>query len=179
MYGSAGLSWFACPPASRYAPLRGAHEREPGFAHEDLGAAARRRDAEIAAARDPLHRHGAGEEGIAPVRPRRREDPRVGACEQGLDLVLGLAHGGGGGHDLRAHRSMFGIAAEAPTGTIAKTAIEGATEVAHAQRLDRGFVQPHHGAQRTGDEVQLVLDHEVGRRQRAIEAPARRGSAAP
>ena len=51
-----------------------------------------------------------------------------------------------------------------------------------AQGFNCRFVQADHGAERPGDQVQLVLDDEIGRRQRPVEplsAPALGGSVKP
>ena len=68
---------------------------------------------------------------------------RQGATEERLDLLLGAAHGGGRGDNLRAHR--------------------GAVEITGAERVNRGLVEAGHRAERAGDQVQFVLDDEVGR----------------
>ena len=101
-------------------PLRRAHQRQPDLAHDQFGAASRGGDAEIAASRRLLQRLGAGKERIPPVRPRRWEDLGLLPAEQGLNLILGAAHGGGGGDDLGPRRRPV--------------------KAAHAQRFDGGFV---------------------------------------
>ena len=64
--------------------------------------------------------------------------------------MLRLPDGCRGGDDLRPHRAPV--------------------RVTDAEGFDGGFVQPDHGAERAGYEVQLVLDDEVRGRQRRVEA---------
>ena len=132
--------------------LRRAHQREPRPTHEHLGVAARRDDAEIEASRHLLRRADAGEEGVVPRRPRRRKYLRERAGEQRLDLIVRLPNGGRGSNDLRTNRIRF--------------------QTAHAQGVDRRFVEADHRAEGAGNQMQLVLDHEIGRRQRPTERPA-------
>ena len=145
-----GVVLVLVPAGFPKGPLRRAHQRQPDLAHDQFGAASRGGDAEIAAPRGFLQRQGEGKEGIPPVRPRRWEDLGLRPAEQGLNLILGAAHGGGGGDDLGPRRRPV--------------------KAAHAQRFDGGFIQPHHGAERAGNQMQLVLDDEVRRRQRTVEA---------
>ena len=89
--------------------LGGAHQGEPGLAHQDLRIAALGGDAEIEAGGGLGERDGAGEEGIAPVGPGGGKISRPGRREEGLDLVLGAAHGGGRGDDLRLTARPSGV----------------------------------------------------------------------
>ena len=75
--------------------LRGSHQGQPGFAHDDFRAAPLRRDADILAGRRLVARSRAGKERVAPVGAERGEEMGQGTTEQRLDLSLGAAHGGG------------------------------------------------------------------------------------
>ena len=66
-----------------------------------------------------------------------------------LDLILRVADGRGGGDDLWPHPASVHLSG--------------------AQGFNRRFVQADHGAERPGDQVQLVLDDEIRRRQRPVE----------
>ena len=154
MYGSAGLSRFFVAAGLVVRLLRRAEQREVGPQQHDLRAAALGRDAEVeprvalapaacVSAKNESRRSG----------PGGGKTSTVAAAEQRPDLVLGPAHRGGRGDDLRA----------APL----------AVHLARAQRVEGRLVQPDHRAERAGDQVQLVLDDQVGRRQR------RRAAAGP
>ena len=82
--------------------------------------------------------------------PGAGEDLRERAAEEGLDLILRLPDGGGGCDDLGAD----GIA----------------SGPARAEGLDGRFVESGHRSEGTGDQVQLVLDHQVRRKQRRRQA---------
>jgi hypothetical protein len=88
----------------------------------------------------------------------RREHVDGGAAEEGADLALGAADGGGRGDDLRADADV--------------------AVAALAERVEGGLVEADHRAERAGDQVELVLDDEVGREQNGAAA-ARPGSAGP
>ena len=77
---------------------------------------------------------------LAPVRAGGREDLHRGPAEEGQDLLLGPADRGGGGDDLGA--SPLAVPAEV---------------------VDRRLVEAGDGAEGAGDQVQLVLDDEIGR----------------
>ena len=133
------------PVAARLAPrpLRRAHECEHHPAHHLLRVAPLGGDPEVPS-RVPLRcGQGAGEERVPAVRSGRRKDLGGRAREEGLDLVLGMTDGGGRGDDLRL---------EPPSIVLSR-----------AEGLDHRLVEPGHRAERAGDEVQLVLDHEIGR----------------
>ena len=140
-------------------PLGGTHQREPDLAHHDLGVAALGGDTDVATRRSVGGGHRASEERVAPVRTRRREDLCQRAAEQRLDLVLRASHRRRRGDDLRSGRTLV--------------------EIAHAEPVDRRLVQARHRSERTRDQVKLVLDDEIGRRQRRAERLALPGSAAP
>jgi hypothetical protein len=93
-----------------------------------------------------------GEEVVAVVDAARGEDRHL-AAEQGADLLAGAAGGGGRADDLRR----------------AQDAVDGAGR----EEVDRGLVEADHRAERAGDQVELVLDDQLGR----IEALRQRASA--
>ena len=103
------------------------------------------RDPQVEPRGDLRSRHRLREERVATVGARRGKHLRERPREQRLDLVLRPAHGGCRGDDLGPYRA--------------------AVDLAHAERLDRRLVEAGHRAERTRDQVQLVLNHEVGRRQ--------------
>ena len=119
------------------------HQRDHAAQKHDLRPPALRGHAEIQALVLRALRYLPGEEGVAPIGPRGREHLDLPPVEQGLDLLLRQPHGRGGGDHLRAH----GPAADAP----------------RAQAVDRRLVETGHGAERPGNEMQLVLDDQVGR----------------
>ena len=134
------------------APLRRAHEGKQDPAHRLLRVAALGGDAEVPACVLLGCGHGAGEPGVPALRPRRREHVCDGPREERLDLLPGMADGGGRGNDLRPY-------ALAP-------------DLLRAQRFDHRLVEPGHGAERARNQVQLVLDDEIGWRKRTREAIA-------
>ena len=97
--------------------------------------------------------------------PRGRETVDLPPVEQGLDLLLRQAHRRGRGDHLGAHGPVAGPP--------------------RAQTVDRRLVETGHGAERPGNEVQLVLDDQVGRpsggpgRRRGRSAPSPRSTATP
>ena len=147
-----GVLLVLVPAGVAVGALGGAHQGEPRLAHDDFRVPALRGDSEIKPCRRLRRGNRPREERVAPVGPGRREHLRQWPREERLDLVLRPAHGGGRGDDLGPHRAPVNLA--------------------HAQRLDRGLVEPGHRAERSRDQVQLVLDHEVGRRERRGEARA-------
>ena len=102
-------------------------------------------------------RHGTGEEGVAPIRPRGREDAGGRTCEDRLHLVAGVAGRGRGGDDLGLER----VRGDRPR------------TVVGAEPLDRRLIEPHHRSKRAGDQVEFVLDHQIGWGQRRIEHRSR------
>src|SRR5271166_2407212 len=82
-----------------------------------------------------------GEEGIAAIRPRRREYLHLPAVEQRADLVLCSAYGRGGGNDLGTDF----LALDRP----------------RAKLIQGGLVESDHAAHGAGDQVELVLDDQV------------------
>ena len=98
-----------------------------------------------------IDRHLGGEEGVRGGQDLGREDGEPPPV-QAPHLRAGVAHGGRGGHDERPHGARPPVGAgEPPCGH----GVHGHLEQAHS------------GAQGTGDEVELVLDDEVGRAQAA------------
>ena len=71
---------------------------------------------------------------------------KAGETEQRLHLLAGAAHGGGGGHDLGSHGlgSVSGF------------------HFAGTEFIDHGLIEAAHRSQRPGDEVELVLDDQIG-----------------
>ena len=126
---------------------------------DDLQAAPLGGDAEVEPGVALLRGVRPGEERVAPVGSRRREDVHRAPAEQGADLPLGPAHGRRGGHDL------------GPDDLVAHRA--------GGQLVKGRLVQPDHRAHRPGDQVQLVLDDQVGRRQRGGQRQARARLARP
>ncbi len=129
---------------------RRAHQRQLQAAHQHLGVAALRGDADVEPRGRLRRRHGTGEKGVAPIRSGRREHLGQRPGEQRLDLVLRPPGGGGRGDDLRLDRP--------------------AVDLAHGQCLDGRLVEASHRAERAGDQMQLVLDYEVRRRERRLQA---------
>ncbi|MBW6524954.1 hypothetical protein KZ810_15760 [Sphingomonas sp. RHCKR47] len=127
-------------------PLCRAQQRDERLEEHEFGSAPRCGDPDVPARRVGVaFRPRQREEAVAAVDPRRREDARVGAVEQAHDLVARAAHGGGRGDDLGAHA----LPADVP----------------RRERVDRGLVQTRDRAERPRDQVQFVLDDEVGRRE--------------
>ena len=87
----------------------------------------------------------AREERLSRIDDRRREDGEV-TREDAVHLLLGPANGGCRGDDLGAHPP----AADAP----------------RREAVDGSLVEGDHGAEGSGNEVQLVLDDQVGWPQR-------------
>ena len=142
--------------------LGSAHEREPRLPHHDLRIPSLGSNPEVQSRRDLRGRHRVGKERVPTIGARRRKHLREWPREQRLNLVLRPSHGGGRRHDLRPHRA--------------------AVDLAHAERLDCRLIEAGHRAEWTRDQVQLVLDDEVGRGQRCGEArapPRLRGSIEP
>ena len=137
----------------RVRPLGRAHEREPGSAHQHLGIASGRDDAQIEPTGHVLHGPRAGKERIPPIRPRWRRHLRERSRKECLDLIVGLTHGSGRSHDLRTD----GVRREMPL----------------AERFNGRLVKADHRAERPGDQMQFVLDHQIGRRQRLAQRMAR------
>ena len=127
------------------------HQRQQHPAHQDLGVPALRGDADVLPCRRLRRRQGPGEERVAAIRPRRGEHLGHRPREQRLNLVLRPAHRRGRGDDLRLD--------------------DPSVHLAHRKRLDRRLVEAGHGAERSRDQVQLVLDDEVGRRERRSQPP--------
>ena len=75
-----------------------------------------------------------------------------GSPEERLDLLPGVTDGGRRGDDLRPRPAPVDLPC--------------------AQRLDDRLVEACHRAERAGDQVQLVLDDEIGRRQRTRKPTA-------
>ena len=121
----------------------------------DLEPASRGTETDIAAtryvlARGPLE----GEEVVLHVEAVGREDADL-PQERGVDLVAGLADCGGGGDQLRANR----LAVHFP----------------RAQLVHGRLVQPDECPQRPRDQVQLVLDDQVGGTQQRVWCRLGRG----
>src|SRR5271166_6571379 len=82
-----------------------------------------------------------GEEGIAAIRPRRREYLHLPAVEQRADLVLCSAYGRCGGNDLGSDFLAF--------------------DDSGAKLIQGGLVKPDHATHRARDQVELILDDQV------------------
>ncbi len=94
-----------------------------------------------------------GEVRLSVIDPGGREHREAGAPVQRAHLLAGAADGGRGGDHL-------GLAGRAVRPRAA------------AQRLDGGLIEPDHGAQRPGDQVQLVLHNQIRRGQpRQLQGP--------
>ena len=157
MYGSAGFSRrFPCRPPRRRAaaPRRGARGRPAAGAPSGCAPGRRRRGRAAASFSD------AGT--VRAKNESRRSGPGGGKtcdrlpAEERLDLAVGPADRRRRGDDLRPNRSV-----RRPR--------------AVAEPVDGGLVEPDHRAERPGDEVQLVLDDQVGRQEPRLElrSPAR------
>ena len=120
-------------------------ERQVSSQHDDLGTAPLSRNADVQAGVALLCRVRFGEERIATVRTRWREDVDVPMVEQRPNLAFRPAHSGGRSHDLWTDLL--------------------AVEFNRTEFVQRGLVQTDHRAQRTRDQVQFVLDHQVRRQQ--------------
>ena len=83
---------------------------------------------------------------------------RDGPREERLDLFPGVADGGRRGDDLRLHEASSRSERN-----------PSPVDLPRAQRFDHRLVETGHGAERAGDQVQLVLDDEIGRRKRTRE----------
>src|SRR5271166_2694672 len=88
-----------------------------------------------------------GEEGIAAIRPRRREYLHLPAVEQRADLVLCSAYRRCRGNDLGSDFLAF--------------------DDPGAKLVQGGLVKPDHAAHGAGDQVELVLDDQVRWRDRS------------
>ena len=138
------------PARVAVAALGGAHEREPRLPHHDLRIPPRGGNPEVQPRGDLRGRDRLGKERVSTVWARRRKYLRERPREERLNLVLCPAHRGGRRDDLRPHCA--------------------AGDLAHAERFDRRFIETGHRAEGTRNQVQLVLDHEVGRGERRSEA---------
>jgi hypothetical protein len=94
-----------------------------------------------------IRRVSKGEERVAPVRARRRENIDLATIEESPNLALGQAHCRGRGDDLGPHFLAIRDAA--------------------AKLIQGRLLEPHHGAHRPGYQMQLVLDDQIGRLQRS------------
>ena len=140
-------------------PLRRAHEGEQDPAHRLLRVATLGSNAEVPACVLLGCGHGAGEPGVPTLRPRRREHVCDGPREERLNLLPGVADGGGRGNDLRP----YALSPNLP----------------RAQRFDHRLVEPGHSAERAGNQVQLILNDEIGWQKRARKAVALAGLRRP
>lgn len=123
-------------------PLGGGCEGKHRAQKDDLLAAALGGHAHVEPCGPLRRRHCHREEAVVAVGARRREDVRLHAFEKGADLRGGAANRRGTGDDLGADPP----AAMRP----------------RCQCIDRRLVDTGDRAQRPGDEVELVLDHEIG-----------------
>ena len=87
-----------------------------------------------------IHRNLPGEERVLDIEAGWGEHRQLPA-EQRVGLLVCPAHRGCGGHHLRSHAPPVDL----PGG----------------QLVHRGLIQPDHGSQRVGDQVQLVLDDQI------------------
>ncbi len=117
--------------------MRDVDADERGFEASTTGT-----DADVAPPRRLLAGYAlAREEVVLHIESLRRKDVDI-AQEEGFDLVFGAADGGGGGDDFGPHLLTIDL----PGGEV----------------VDGGFVESDERSERTGDQVQLVLDDQVG-----------------
>ena len=147
MYGSAGLAGSVLVPSASVGALRRGQQRQVGPQHHDLGLRP------WAAMPDRAGRDSGRAGWVSAKNESRRSGPGGGKMstspmvEQGPDLVLGPAH-------RRRRRDDLGR-------------IVWPSTVWQHKRVDRRLVEADHRPQRTGDQVQLVLDDQVRRQQAA------------
>ena len=110
-------------------------------------------DAGVQAPRLLLCRHSDREIRIATVGTRTGKDLDAISAEERLDLRFGAADCRRGGDHFRANRFLLSV---------------WSRDFPAAKRVDGGFVQADHGAQGPGDQVQLVLNDQVRRQERAV-----------
>ena len=122
--------------------LSGAHQGDHGPEQQRFDIAAWRGNSDVRSASGFLCCGGVGKEGITPIRPGCREDRATAAAKQSTHLLLGSAHRCGGRHDL------------GPDGL--------AIDLSAAELIDHCFIEAGHRSQWSGDQMQLVLNDQIG-----------------
>src|SRR5579884_583015 len=115
---------------------------------DELRSSTLSRYAHVHSGRVLRRRHGPGKKTVGAIYARWREDAGSSAIKQGLDLVSRPAYRRGRSDDLRPHDSL--------------------ARSTRRQLINRRLVKSRDRSERTGNEVQLVLNDEVGR----VERPA-------
>ena len=138
---------LAAPGAGVVCRLGRGNERGECAQKHELRPAPLRRNAEVEPGRLARGRYRLGEETVASVDPGRRKNARVTPIEQCLDLVFRPAHRCGGRNDLRPNPRLPNLAGR--------------------ELIDSSLVKPGNCPERSCDEMQLVLNNQIGR----IELP--------